>query len=325
VARVKGHPNPVVVFGGGYDASAEDGTAGTTMGHAVYVLDALDGSVVKVFQALSSGGAGATINRSVAADVSLVDTDYDGKVDRAYAVDLGGQVYRIDFEGTTTYNPPSSWTIFKLADLSAGTTSRRKFFYGPDVVHMKTMTALMFGSGDREKPLQADTQDHFFQIFDRNAVKGAPASVTPIVFGSLSAAAQVSSIAGDGCYMALAQGEKVVNAATSIAGYSYFGTNRPASSSPSGQSCTAALGVAKSYAMPLFCVASSGTILAGGGLPPSPVAGIVTVTDKNGKEVQVPFVIGAPNPKKSGIEGIRVNPTIKVPRKRRYWYSEGAR
>jgi hypothetical protein len=33
-------------------------------------------------------------------------------------------------------------------------------------------------------------------------------------------------------------------------------------------------------------------------------------------------VIGAPNPKRSGIEGSRVNPVIKVPRSRIYWYQE---
>lgn len=324
VARVKGYVNPVVIFGGGYDASAEDSGAGTTMGNAIYVLDALDGSLVKTFQALSSGSPGATITRSVAADVTLVDTDYDGKVDRAYGVDLGGQVYRMDFE-TATSNDPTNWTVFKVADLSGGTSTGRKFFFGPDVVHLKTMTALMLGSGDREKPLLSATQDHFFQIFDRHVDKGAPTSATPVEFSSLTAAGTASSVAGNGCYMALAQGEKVVNAATSIAGYSYFGTNRPSSSSSSSQTCTANLGIAKSYAMPLFCVASSGTVLAGGGLPPSPVAGIVTVTRSDGTTVQVPFVIGAPNPKKSAIDGVRVNPNIQVPRKRRYWYPEGAR
>jgi len=39
----------------------------------------------------------------------------------------------------------------------------------------------------------------------------------------------------------------------------------------------------------------------------------------------VPFVIGAPNAKRSAIEGVRVNPTIRTPRKRVYWYSETSR
>ena len=73
--------------------------------------------------------------------------------------------------------------------------------------------------------------------------------------------------------------------------------------------------------MPLFCVAPTGSVLAGGGLPPTPVSGIVTV-GSGAAARRVAFVIGAPNPKHSAIEGSRVNPTIKVPRNRVYWYQE---
>ena len=322
VARVKGYANPVVIFGGGYDASAEDSGATTTMGNAVYVLDALDGSLVKTFSSLAGSSPAASLSRSIPGDVTLVDYDGDGKVDRAYAVDLGGGVYRIDFESASG-NLPANWTVFKVADLSAGTSTGRKFFFGPDVVQTRSFAALMVGSGDREKPLLTATQDHFFQVFDRRTDAGAPASAAPFDFASLTAAGSTSSIAGNGCYMALSQGEKVVNAATSIAGTAYFGTNKPASST--GSTCAASLGIAKSYAMPLFCVASSGSVLAGGGLPPSPVAGIVSVTKSDGSTVQVPFVIGAPNAKNSAIEGTRLNPTVSVPRKRKYWFTESTR
>ena len=40
---------------------------------------------------------------------------------------------------------------------------------------------------------------------------------------------------------------------------------------------------------------------------------------------QVPFIIGAPNSKGSGIEGSKVTPTITPVRKRGYWYLENAR
>jgi type IV pilus assembly protein PilY1 len=253
--------------------------------------------------------------------VALVDSDFDGYIDRAYAVDLSGAVYRIDFEnGVAT--APSAWTIYTVADLSGGTSTGRKFFFGPDVIVTRAFTALMFGSGDREKPLLANTQDDFFQILDRNLGKG-PVSTTPIVFSDLVATGTTSNSNAPGCYVALDQGEKVVNAATSIAGSTYFGTNKP-SNAPSGQSCSANLGIAKAYSMPLFCVSPSGTTLTGGGLPPSPVSGIVTVGSGSSAR-QVAFIIGAPNPKKSAIEGSRVNPLIDVPRTRIYWYQEGSR
>ncbi|MCK7494563.1 MAG: hypothetical protein MZW92_27890 [Comamonadaceae bacterium] len=88
-----------------------------------------------------------------------------------------------------------------------------------------------------------------------------------MVWSDLYAADTSPRVDGAGCYMPLTVGEKVVNAATSIGGYSFFGTNRPAPLG--GNTCSANLGVAKSYAMPMFCVASAGSVLIGGGLRPA--------------------------------------------------------
>jgi len=221
--------------------------------------------------------------------------------------------------GTDT--APAAWTKYTLADLSGGTATGRKFFFGPDVIVTRAFTALMLGSGDREKPLLSNTHDHFFELFDRNLGKGAPGTFTSTVFGDLAAAGSSSSTSGAGCYVQLEEGEKVVNAATSIGGVSFFGTNRPSSGAAAAHTCSANLGIAKTYSMPLFCVTPTGSTLAGGGLPPTPVSGIVSIgTGASAKKVV--FVIGAPNPKNSGIEGSRVNPVIKVPRSRIYWYQE---
>lgn len=340
VARIKGYPGgtspptPVIIMGGGYDAAAEDANSPgtTTMGNAVYVLDALTGTVLKAFE--QHGGTDdtlTTIGRSIAADVKLVDSNNDGLVDRAYAVDLGGQVYRIDFE-TADGNAKTNWTMYKVADLSAGTLTGRKFFYPPDAIVTSTFTALMLGSGDREKPLLSATEDHFFQIFDRNVAIGAPKNANPIVWSRLAPASATPNIPTDGCYVSLDQGEKVVNAAASSGGDTYFGTNRPGSTS-SGNICSANLGIAKSYAMPLFCVAPTGTILKGGGLPPSPVTGIVNIQistlNADGTTTtsirQKSFVIGAPNTNKSSIGvGEPPKPT-GMPRSRRYWFQESTR
>ncbi|HSC63619.1 MAG TPA: PilC/PilY family type IV pilus protein [Caldimonas sp.] len=312
VARIKGNSNAVLVLGAGYDAAAEDaGTPGsTTMGNAIYVLDAVNGNLLRSFPT----------SRSVPADLSVIDSDFDGYIDRAYGVDLAGTVYRIDFE-VGGDNAPAAWTKYTIADLSGGTSTGRKFFFGPDVIVTRAFTALMVGSGDREKPLLANTRDHFFELFDRNLTKGPPASYTSTAFSDLVPAGATSNTEGRGCYVELEQGEKVVNAATSIGGVSFFGTNRPSSGAVAAHSCSANLGVAKTYSMPLFCVTPSSSTLAGGGLPPTPVSGIVTV-GSGASAKKVVFVIGAPNPKNSGIEGSRVNPVIKVPRSRIYWYQE---
>jgi len=77
-------------------------------------------------------------SRSVPADVNLVDSDSDGWIDRGYAVDLAGKIYRIDFE-TPGSTAPADWSIYTLADLSGGTTTGRKFFFGPDAVVTKSL------------------------------------------------------------------------------------------------------------------------------------------------------------------------------------------
>ena len=321
VVRIKGNSNPVIIMGAGYDATAEDvipqGT--TTMGNAVLVLDAFTGTVLKTF----------STTRSVPSDVSLVDADFDGYVDRVYAVDVGGNVYRIDLEKTTastTSAAVADWGIFTLATLSG--TGTRKFFYPPDAVVTPTFTAVMVGSGDREKPLMTTSSDAFFTIRDTLTTKGTPTSAfTAITSADLGTVGSSEAMTA-GCQIPMStSGEKIVNAPVSVGGITYFSTNTPTPASTT--SCSANLGIAKVYSAPLFCTAATSQVLVGGGLPPSPVTGVVTVSYKSptGETVskQVPFIIGAPNSKGSGIEGSKVTPIITPVRKRRYWYLENTR
>lgn len=321
VARIKGNTNPVLIMGAGYDSAAEDVTpqGTTTMGNAVLVLDAFTGSVLKAF----------STDRSVPSDVSLIDADFDGYVDRVYAVDMGGNVYRIDLEkttGATTSSAVTDWGMFKLATLAGSGT--RKFFYPPDVVLTPSFAAILLGSGDREKPLATTSTDVFFTLKDLRTVKGTPSTFTAITASDLGAVGTTESQAA-GCYIPMStSGEKIVNAPVSVGGITYFSTNKP--STPAAASCSANLGAAKVYSAPLFCGAATSQTLTGGGLPPSPVTGVVSVSytsPTTGQTVskQVPFIIGAPNSKGSGIEGSKVTPIISPVRKRRYWYLENAR
>jgi type IV pilus assembly protein PilY1 len=332
VAKIRGNANPVIIMGAGYDPVAEDGISQgtTTMGNAVLVLDAITGSVLKTF----------ATDRSVPSDVSLIDTDFDGYVDRAYAVDMGGNVYRIDLEKTTTTGTSTStsslvadWGMYKLAALTGSATSSfsgtRKFFYPPDVVLTPTFAAVLVGSGDREKPLATASADAFFTVKDFQTTKGTHSpSFTPITQGNLGQVGTTQDQTA-GCYIPMStSGEKIVNAPVSVGGVTYFSTNKP--SAPAANSCSSNLGVAKVYSAPLFCGTATSQVLVGGGLPPSPVTGTVTVSyisplTKETVTKQVPFIIGAPNSKGSGIEGSKVTPIITPVRKRRYWYLENVR
>ena len=315
IARVAGYTNPVLVMGAGYDARAEDPVppAATTMGNAVLVLDALDGSVLRTLPT----------DRSVAAGVALLDTDYDGYTDRAYAVDLGGNVYRLDFETADGVGGISNWSIRKFASLSDGT---RKFFYAPDVVLAKVFTGVLVGSGNRETPLSTVSSDRFYTLLDYRTSKGAVTD-SPLTEASLIANGNSFGYTGNpaGCYVALdVRGEKVVTGAVSTGGYTYFSTNRPTDASPN--SCAANLGLAKSYRIPLFCGQPDSIDLAGGGLPPTPVTGLVevpvTAPPGQPQTKQVPFLIGGFNPELSGIAVSRVPITVDPTRKRTYWYTD---
>ncbi|HVL44979.1 MAG TPA: PilC/PilY family type IV pilus protein [Acidovorax sp.] len=331
LAKVKGQTDPVIVMGAGYDASAEDVTpAGTTtMGNAVLVLNALTGDKIAQFNT----------DRSVPADVTVVDSDADGYIDRAYAVDLGGNIYRIDFE-TSTSTAVSQWGMYKLAALKGAGT--RKFFYAPDVVMYKSYAVVQAGSGDREKPLlppgktytDSYSTDAFFTVLDKTLTKGTVSGFTPIDPDKLWQVGSTSNTANkiNGCFINMStSGEKIVNAPLTFLGTTYFGTNMPAK--PQGGTCSANLGEAKSYAVPLLCQAPTVNKFTGGGLPPSPIAGFTTITynKSNGDgtstemKIETPFISGTGKNKPAAIEFDNPKLNLNMPRKRTYWYRESAR
>lgn len=319
VARVKGHSNPVIIMGAGYDPVAEDNNTRGSVGYgnAVLVLDAFNGTLLKQF----------STDRSVPADVALIDADSDGYIDRAYAADVGGNIYRIDFEQTAS-TAVANWSIYKHAALGRSEAPYRKFFYPPDVVVTKNFTALLAGTGDREKPLATSSRDRFFTVYDTKTTKGSPTTAfTPITTGDLGRVGSDDSQV-KGCYIPLDEdGEKVINGPLTSAGTTYFTTNMPKASLENV--CTADLGLTRVYAAPLFCKAATAQELEGGGLAPSFVTGIVEVTTTNdqGQTItkKVPFLIGGPNPKKSAIETIKVQLPATPARRRTYWYMENAR
>jgi type IV pilus assembly protein PilY1 len=200
-----------------------------------------------------------------------------------------------------------------------------KVFFAPDVVVTKQFIAVLVGTGDREKPLLVSTADNFFLVKDE---VGAPRT-TALVKADLTRVAKIdnttmqptlanpSANSANGCYLELAtNGEKVVNAAFSIAGATYFGTNRPKPASST--SCSADLGEAYAYKFPLFCgVPTKPNQIVGGGLPPSPVGGIVTI-QVDGRDVKMPFIIGSGEGGSSFKPG-EPKPPIPPVRTRQHW------
>jgi Tfp pilus tip-associated adhesin PilY1 len=148
VALVKGFSTatPLVIIGGGYDSCEDTDTSSpscsTEKGNRVYVVNGDTGAAVATF----------TTDRAVAGDVTLIDRDFDGYADHAYAADTGGNLYRIDFVDPTTLatRASGSWTITKIARTNG---AGRKFLFGPAALPASGKVYLSLTSGDRERPL----------------------------------------------------------------------------------------------------------------------------------------------------------------------------
>lgn len=322
--------SPILIMGGGYDTCHDvdgDTNGCGTDGKKIYVLDADTGTLLKSF----------ATDSSVVADITVITDENTGYAKYAYTADLGGNVYRIS--GSTANLPidttaPGSWTITKIAAMGGSGTDNRKFMFAPDVVAIDTSTyGILLGSGDREKPLASYTAaaavtNRFYMIQDRpttgdwlsaeNVTCGADVLCNGSLFAiTTTATPSASDLANKkGWYLALASTEQVVTSAITVFDTVTFSTHKPAVETPG--TC-ATLGTATVYNISYKNAAGNGLTrgetIVGGGLPPSPIAGMVTLDDGT----TVPFIIGAsPNSPLSG--GDPPPPTSTVqPKGRVYW------
>ena len=182
---------PVLIFGGGNEVPAQDDDFaktdplenGTGTGNAIYIVDALDGS--RVFWA-SNTNSGADLELAgmdypIPADVALIDADRDGETDRLYAVDTGGQVWRIDLDPTMTENNAGNTAGGKLAAISIpGATpdflpdDERRMFARVDVAQVRDeffssvpeYDAVVVGTGFRAHPNNIEVHDRIYIFRD---------------------------------------------------------------------------------------------------------------------------------------------------------------
>jgi len=415
VAKVKGHANPVVIFGAGYDPVEDQepqpaaNAASRSMGRGIFVLDALDGSLV--WQATTGAAAGTStcvgnpcsldMPYPIPSDITLLDkytADLGDYIDRLYVPDLGGNVWRVDLEpaaGAGVGFAPSTWRVSKFASVGGTSATKRKLFFPPDVVSTADFDAVMFATGDREHPTRTQQAvnilNRFYMLKDVNVGNDAcpGGTCTPTIVDNTSSTACVPATlpktatscvedaptnlfnasaifpttlpsdfpatvgpayddSGNGFYVNLLNllphpqadgsikygpeiqmGEKAVNAPTTIGGNTFFGTNSPIPPAPGV--CQPNLGTARGYGINFSTGQFNFAIFDGGGLPPSPVAGIVDVDGVN-----YPFIIGGVPPlngnpaagspiggtASSPLAGAGVEITVRAPRSRIYWYRD---
>jgi type IV pilus assembly protein PilY1 len=168
-------------------------TSGTTpktvnrvMGRGLFFVDATNGTLL--YRIGPDAGANKQVTAmqyAIAADPVVLNRDRDntrtlpgrenlqpllsGFADRVYAVDTGGQVWRVDVDDASTAN----WQVTRIANLSgSAVTDKRKFLFSPDVVFGSdgngNYDAILLGSGDREHPFDATVTNRFYMLKDRN-------------------------------------------------------------------------------------------------------------------------------------------------------------
>ncbi|KTF16315.1 pilus assembly protein [Pseudoalteromonas sp. H105] len=277
---------PVLIFGAGYDTNKDTVILGDdSKGRGIYIVKASDGSLLWEL----TPATGFQGNNSIAASVTPLDSDYDGYIDRIYAADTSGSIWRVDMPSTKT----SEWSHFEFAKLNGSTNALdRRFFYKPMIARTmyskvtnttyngKTLVtrkdtpfdAVLIGSGNRSNPLGTVTKDQLFMIRDVNTLtktfKGLDVPDTITVSDLMNVNEDPFGNSLDdvdkfvkneiqlgkqsGWYYDLpASGEKSLAAATVVGGVAYYTSYTPASATETINQCSLTGGSGSLYAFHL--------------------------------------------------------------------------
>ncbi len=276
---------PLLIFGAGYDTNKDAAIRSEdNIGRGIYIVEAETGKRVWALTPDINGFKG---KHSIAADITTLDSDYDGYIDRIYAADTGGDIWRIDMPGTST----SEFSHFKLAELGRNkATEDRRFFYKPLVartIYSKVSEttvdgstvitrldtpydAIVIGSGNRSKPTGTNEKDQLFMIRDENTVTksyktNAPDTIVPADLMQMNSDPfgnalddvddfvdlEVDLAKFNGWRYELGTGEKSLAAATVVGGVAYFTSFTPASDTSTENQCSLSGGGGSLYAFHL--------------------------------------------------------------------------
>jgi type IV pilus assembly protein PilY1 len=178
----------VLLFGGGYDIVNDAATPAspTAEGNAIYMVDPATGERLWWASAPNAGCiapecpdlALTNMVYSIPSELGLMDANLDGRIDRIYVGDLGGQVWRIDLSPSLKKDTNGGSSGYVLADLGCPSGSqpactgtslqdRRKFYYPPEIAQVYDDTyetvsqakhdLVAIASGDREDPIDLIT------------------------------------------------------------------------------------------------------------------------------------------------------------------------
>ncbi|AXI01521.1 pilus assembly protein [Aquirhabdus parva] len=155
----------VMIVGGGYDPQYESPSyvptaSAPAQGNTVYMVNAKTGALI--WSAVDATNTNSNLIHSIVGRVSAIDRDADGLVDSIYFADLGGQLFRADFNNTYgTSTSKFGVRVTRLADLATSTqktNGTNPRFYAPVTVTIhdqgvNTFALIGLASGNRSSPL----------------------------------------------------------------------------------------------------------------------------------------------------------------------------
>lgn len=161
----------IAALPGGLDRS--EVTAGSDPeGKSIVILNAYTGARIKIFAYGGSSSNSATawldpqFAYSMPASPLLVDLNNDGKADRLYQGDIGGNMWRLDFDSSD----PENWEPIKIFDTDAtitGGVSAQPIYIQANAGYDSNYNLwLFFGSGKRSSPNDQTGTGHFYALKD---------------------------------------------------------------------------------------------------------------------------------------------------------------
>ena len=212
----------VLAFGGGYDDSVDDSHVPVaSSGNSVFIVDR-DGDLIW-------SANHPDMDFGIPSDLRVIDSNADAIADRIYVGDLGGQVWRIDFDDVSTNN---SFEVTKFANFYSD-TDYKPFFYPPSVSRDQFSEDLLIaiGSGNRDNPVRDRSNGSVYVLQDNNPAKGAPdGNFETVRLRDLVDATNVAQASHDdladkkGWFVTLGRGEKALSPLVAINGDLLFTT-----------------------------------------------------------------------------------------------------
>ncbi len=190
----------VVIVSGGYDEVHDRDKAGeptildnaqtpvtTTMGHNVYILDAVSGDLL---WDLKTSMNNASLTSSIPGGLKLLDVNENGLIDRMYFADVDGDLWRLDLSEALKKTGDDKSVLTKFADLASSDAESRKFYTEPDVASLasngKTSYMVSIGSGFRAHPNDKTINDKFFVIKDTSPFVPLPEDYSAVTVTDLA-------------------------------------------------------------------------------------------------------------------------------------------